>query len=96
MYDLYESWSKASGRDFIAFWRGAGIEDEEILALLPNVTRSEVCPPLTVLLLTFAIFFFKALIEYINLRMFHVFFGGENNHVRERLKLTFSHVDAGV
>ncbi|KHN86963.1 ARID domain-containing protein C08B11.3 [Toxocara canis] len=42
LFDLYESWSRTSGRDFIAFWRGAGIEDEEVLALLPNVTASEV------------------------------------------------------
>uniref|UniRef100_A0A915AX55 ARID domain-containing protein n=2 Tax=Parascaris univalens TaxID=6257 RepID=A0A915AX55_PARUN len=41
LYGLYESWSKTSGHDFTAFWRGAGIEDEEILALLPNVSRSE-------------------------------------------------------
>ena len=37
MYDLYKSWEVASGHDFISFWAGAGIEDDEILALLPHV-----------------------------------------------------------
>lgn len=42
MYDLYKSWEEASCHDFVSFWNGAGIEDEEVLVLLPHVKSTEV------------------------------------------------------
>ncbi|VDN55320.1 unnamed protein product [Dracunculus medinensis] len=41
IYHLYEGWRGASHRDFIAFWRGAGITDVEVLSLIPHVTVSK-------------------------------------------------------
>lgn len=41
-YDLYKSWELASGHNFIAFWSGAGITDEEVLKLIPHIRPSKV------------------------------------------------------
>ncbi|VDK74461.1 unnamed protein product [Litomosoides sigmodontis] len=41
-YDLYKSWELVSGHNFIAFWSGAGITDDEVLKLIPHVRPSTV------------------------------------------------------
>ncbi|EFO27606.2 hypothetical protein LOAG_00875 [Loa loa] len=39
-YDLYKSWELVSGHNFIAFWSGAGITDDEVLKLIPHIRPS--------------------------------------------------------
>nr|CDP91774.1 BMA-SWSN-7 [Brugia malayi] len=41
-YDLYKSWELVSGHNFIAFWSGAGITDDEVLKLIPHIKPSMV------------------------------------------------------
>lgn len=41
-YDLYKSWESVSGHNFIAFWSGAGITDDEVLKLIPHIRPSTV------------------------------------------------------
>lgn len=41
-YDLYKSWELVSGHNFIAFWSGAGITDDEVLKLIPHIRPSTV------------------------------------------------------
>ncbi|EJW82737.1 arid/bright DNA binding domain-containing protein, partial [Wuchereria bancrofti] len=41
-YDLYKSWELVSGHNFIAFWSGAGITDDEVLKLIPHIKPSTV------------------------------------------------------
>ncbi|KAM3719608.1 SWI/SNF nucleosome remodeling complex component [Dirofilaria immitis] len=41
-YDLYRSWELVSGHNFIAFWSGAGITDDEVLKLIPHIRPSRV------------------------------------------------------
>ncbi|VDM98844.1 unnamed protein product, partial [Thelazia callipaeda] len=41
-HELYKCWELASGHNFIAFWSGAGITDDEVLKLIPHIKPSQV------------------------------------------------------